>query len=68
MRSFGPRIRRTFGVLGAATALPFFVWLLLGWCGAVPSMVDVFGTPGLRTPAAITIGGLLMAAIGFHDH
>ena len=48
-------------------ALPFFVWVPVAWVGLVPSMVDVFGVIGLRAPASITIGGLLLAAIGFHD-
>jgi hypothetical protein len=48
-------------------ALPFFIWVPAAWIGLVPSMVDVFGVVGLRVPASITIGGLLLAAIGFHD-
>jgi hypothetical protein len=47
-------------------AIPFFIWVPVAWVGLVPSMVDVFGVVGLRTPASITIGGLLLAAIGFH--
>lgn len=61
------RVRRAFGWLGVAMSLPFFVWLALGLIPAIPSMVDVFGVPGLRTPAAITIGGLLLGAFGFHE-
>lgn len=61
------RARRALGVMGAAAALPFFVWLPLGWLEAVPSMVDVFGVAGLRTPAGVTVSGLLLAAIGFYD-
>lgn len=61
------RCRRALGIVGAAAAVPFFVWLPLGWLEFVPSMVDVFGVVGLRTPAGITIGGLLLAAIGFYD-
>lgn len=30
-------------------------------------MIDVFGTAGMRTPAAFTIAGLLLAAIGFFE-
>jgi hypothetical protein len=30
-------------------------------------MIDVFGVVGLRIPAAFTIAGLLLAAIGFHQ-
>lgn len=55
------------GIVGIGAALPFFVWLPLGWLGALPSIVEVFGMAGLRIPAGITVGGLLLAAIGFHD-
>jgi len=55
------------GLLGVAMALPFFVWVPLGFLETVPSMVDVFGEAGLRTPASITVGGLLVAALGFHE-
>jgi len=30
-------------------------------------MLDIFGVVGMRTPAAITIAGLLLAAIGFFE-
>ena len=59
--------RRMLGVLGALTALPFFAWLPLGLLELVPSMVDVFGVPGLRIPASLTVGGLLVAAVGFYE-
>ena len=61
------RVRRIFGVMGVVVALPFFLWLPLGWLEVAPSMVDIFGVTGLRIPAGITVGGLLLAAIGFHD-
>ncbi len=61
------RIRRGLGFAGVAAALPFFLWLPLGWLGLVPSMVDVFGVTGLRIPASIVVGSLLVAAIGFHE-
>lgn len=48
-------------------ALPFFVWLAVGLVPAVPDLVEVFGIQGLRTPAAITITGLLLGAVGFHE-
>jgi hypothetical protein len=54
------------GFLGVAIAAPFFLWVPLGFLGLVPSMIDVFGIVGLRFPAALTIAGLLLAAIGFH--
>jgi hypothetical protein len=58
---------RILGYLGVVIALPFFVWLPLGFLKSVPSLVDVFGVPGLRIPAAFTVAGLLIAAIGFWD-
>ena len=61
------RWRRVLGVMGAVAALPFFAWLPLGLLDSVPSLVDVFGVPGLRIPASIVIGGLLVAAVGFYE-
>ena len=59
---------RTFlGVAGALTAAFFFIWLLIGWFGCAPSLVEVFGFAGIRTPASITVAGLLLAAIAFWD-
>lgn len=57
---------RALGWFGVAIALPFFIWVPLALVSPLPTMIDVFGVVGLRIPAAITIGGLLMAAIGFH--
>lgn len=54
------------GCFGVAIAAPFFLWVPLGLMGLTPSMIDVFGVVGLRFPAAITIGGLMLAAVGFH--
>jgi hypothetical protein len=53
--------------MGVALAGFFMAWLLLGWIGWVPAMVDVFGVEGMRTPAAFTVGGLLLAAIAFWE-
>jgi hypothetical protein len=39
----------------------------LGFTGLIPSMIDVFGVVGLRIPAGVTIAGLLLSAIGFHQ-
>ena len=61
------RLLRAIGVMGALAAMPFIVWLPLGLIESIPSLVDVFGVPGLRIPASIVIGGLLVAAIGLHD-
>jgi hypothetical protein len=55
-----------FGWVGVVIATPFFLWVPLGMVGLAPSMIDVFGVVGLRIPAAVTIAGLLLAAIGFH--
>lgn len=61
------RLRFSLGVLGIVVAAVFSVWLLAGWLGWVTSMVDVFGVAGVRTPAAITVGALLLAAIAFWE-
>jgi len=58
---------RVIGYLGLALAAPFFLWVPLGLTGLTPSMIDVFGVVGLRFPASVTISGLLLAAIGFHQ-
>ncbi len=55
------------GALGIGLAMPFFLWVPAGFLAGVPSVVDVFGVAGLRTPAAITVFGLLLAAIAFWD-
>ncbi|WP_153039083.1 hypothetical protein [Microbulbifer sp. Q7] len=60
--------RRWLGYLGLALVLPWVVWFLLGLLGVVPSLVSVFGIPGLRIPASVAIAGLMIAALGFyHD-
>ncbi|QKX16620.1 hypothetical protein [Microbulbifer sp. YPW1] len=60
--------RRLLGYIGVALALPWAIWFLLGLTGLVPSLVSVFGIPGLRIPASCAIAGLLIAAVGFcHD-
>lgn len=60
-------IRKLIGWSGVAIAAPFFGWFLVGFIEGIPSMLDVFGERGLRTPAAVTIFGLLIAAVGFHE-
>lgn len=59
--------RIAVGRIGVLLALPFFVWLAIGWLPFVPSMVDVFGVPGLRWPASVTVLGLLTAAVGYWE-
>lgn len=55
------------GLLGVVVAAIFFMWLLAGWFGWVPSMIDVFGVEGIRTPAAISVAALLLAAVSFWE-
>ncbi len=59
-------VLRVLGWIGVAISVPFFLWVPAALISPLPSMVDVFGIVGLRIPASITIGGLLLAAIGFH--
>jgi hypothetical protein len=61
------RTRLLLGLTGVLTAAFFFCWLLIGWLAWVPTMVEVFGVAGMRTPASITVAGLLLAAIAFWD-
>ena len=63
-RKLKARLLLITGCLGVVMAAPFFLWVPLG---LTPSMIDVFGVVGLRFPAAVTIGGLLLAAVGFHE-
>jgi hypothetical protein len=62
------QLRFSLGLVGILVAAVFFVWLLAGWFDWMPSLVAVFGVEGLRTPAAITVGALLMAAIAFWEY
>ena len=59
---------RRLGWLGILLAAPFFIWFPLSFLTSLPSMIDVFGIPGLRIPASFTVAGLLLAAIGFHRY
>ncbi|MGB5718688.1 MAG: hypothetical protein WBN81_16520 [Gammaproteobacteria bacterium] len=61
------RFNLSLGLLGITTAAAFLVWLLAGWLGWVPGMVDVFGVEGMRTPAAISVAALLLAALSFWE-
>jgi hypothetical protein len=62
------RLRLSLGVVGIVVASAFLAWMLAGWLGWMPSMVAVFGVEGLRTPASITVGALLIAAIAFWEY
>lgn len=57
--------RTTLGLLGVTVAACLLIWLVIGWFGWVPTMVEVFGIVGMRTPASFAVGGLLLAAISF---
>lgn len=59
-------VQRALGWVGVIVAAPFFLWVPLALLTPLPSLIDVFGVVGLRIPASITIGALLLAAIGFH--
>ena len=61
------RSRRILGWIGVIVVIPVFLWLPLGVLPFVPNMIEVFGIEGLRTPAAIAVAGLMLAAIGFHE-
>ena len=61
------KIKKICRVLGICLALPFFVWLLLGFFPGVPSIIDVFGMDGLRYPTGVVIGGLMLAAFGYEE-
>ena len=61
------RVRLSLGLLGVVVASVFFIWLLAGWLGWMPSMVDMFGVEGMRTPAAISVAALLLAAASFWE-
>lgn len=67
-RQYNFDMRKTVGLFGLALAAAFFVWLLAGLIPAIPSMVEVFGVPGLRIPAAVAVAGLLLAALGFWEN
>jgi VIT1/CCC1 family predicted Fe2+/Mn2+ transporter len=61
------RLQSLARVAGLLIAAPFFLWFFLGLLGLVPSIVQVFGPAEVRTPAAIVVAGLLIAALGFWD-
>ena len=60
-------IRTILGTLGLLATGLMFVWLVLGWIGLTYSILDVFGMTGIRYPAGVAIGGLLLAAVSFNE-
>lgn len=60
------RFRHLIGIAGLIGASFMLVWLITSLLGLTVSIVDIFGIEGIRTPAGITIGGLMLAAIGFN--
>ena len=65
-RSKPTKLMQFVGVTGLAIAALMLTWFLLGLTGLIPSMIEIFGIPGLRFPAGIAISGLLAASIGFN--
>jgi hypothetical protein len=64
---FVEAIKKILRFLGISMAVPFFLWMLLGFIPSIPSIIDVFGIDGLKLPSSIVIGGLMLAAIGYED-
>ena len=60
-------VRRAIGVAGLVVASGFLLWVPAGLVPGIPGPIDVFGIEGLRTPASFTVGGLVLAAIGFFE-
>ena len=64
---FVEAIKKVLRVLGILMAVPFFIWVPLGFVPSIPSIIDIFGMDGLKLPTGIVIGGLMLAAIGYED-
>jgi hypothetical protein len=60
------RIRYLTGVVGLITAILMLIWLITSLLGLTVSIIDIFGIEGVRIPAGIAIGGLMLAAVGFN--
>ena len=65
-KSSGMPFRVLMGSAGLIGAILMLVWLITSVLGLTVSMVDVFGMEGVRIPAGIAIGGLMLAAVGFN--
>jgi len=57
--------RRAVGVAALLLPAAVLAWLILGVFRVVPVMTDVLGVEGLRLPAGMAVGGLLVAALAF---
>lgn len=64
---FAEAIKKLLRLSGMSMAVPFFIWVPLGFIPSIPSIIDVFGIDGLKLPTGIVIGGLMLAAIGYED-
>jgi hypothetical protein len=60
------RFRFLMGSAGLIAAILMLVWLITSLLGLTVSMIDIFGIEGVRIPAGIAIGGLMLAAVGFN--
>ena len=65
-RSGGMPFRFLIGSAGLIGAFLMLMWLITSMLGLTVSMIDVFGMEGVRIPAGIAIGGLILAAVGFN--
>ena len=61
------RWQRGARVAGPLIAATMTLWFLLGILGFAPSLIEVFGAPDVKIPAAIVVAGLLIAAVGYWD-
>ena len=60
------KLRILVGSFGLIVSTLMLVWLITSLLGLTVSIIDVFGLEGLRIPAGIAIGGLMLAAVGFN--
>ena len=60
------QFRILMGSLGLIGAILMLVWLITSLLGLTVSIIDIFGMEGIRIPAGIAIGGLMLAAVGFN--
>ena len=60
------QFRMLIGSIGLIGAILMLVWLITSLLGLTVSIIDIFGMEGIRIPAGIAIGGLILAAVGFN--